>query len=63
MTTPCASNDVQHLIVRSISFTFVVKGKNTNLFPPEPNRYSLLSPVIPYGAYTIMNKTPMMFNT
>jgi len=63
MTIPYASIDVQHLIVRSISFTLVVKVKNTNPFPPEANRYNLLSPVIPYGSYTIMNKTPMMFNT
>ena len=63
MTVHCASTDVQHLIVRSISFTFVVKVKNTNLSPCEANRYSLLSPLIPCGAYTIMNKTPTMFNT
>jgi len=63
MTLPYATIDVQHLIVRSIRFTFVVIVKNTNLFPPEANRYNLLSPLIPYGAYTVMYKTSMMFNT
>jgi hypothetical protein len=63
MAVPCASIDVQHVIVVSISFTFVVKVKNTTISPPEANRYSLLSPFIPSGAYTVMNKTLMMFNT
>ena len=43
MTVHCASTDVQHLNVRSISFTFVVKVKNTILCPREANRYNLLS--------------------
>jgi hypothetical protein len=55
ITISCPSNDLQHLIVRSIMFTIVVKLKSANFCHPDANRYSPLSSITLHMACTIIH--------